>query len=146
MSREAAGKLVHFEVHALHGERWSIDTALQDGELALERARQLLQLADVHGVKVWKEIHDPASGQTAGRIVLTQLKPQPKRPWRLRATPPQPAPTSPGEPRPDEPEPRPRRPVAPPPAAAAAGWPAAWLSVGAAGAALVALAVLTLLG
>ena len=145
MSREAARRLVHFEVQALHGERWLIDTALQDGDLALERARQLLQRADVSGVKVWKEIHDPASGQTAGRVVLTQLKPQPKRRWRLRATPPQPPPASPAEPRPDEPAPRTRRPVAPPPAAAA-GWPAAWLSVGAAGAALVALAVLTILG
>jgi hypothetical protein len=77
--REAARKLVHFEVQALHGERWLIDTALQDGGLALERARQLLQRADIAGVKVWKEVHDPASGQTAGRVVLTQLKPQPKR-------------------------------------------------------------------
>jgi hypothetical protein len=76
--------------------------------------------------------------------VLTQLKPQPKRRWRPRTTLPRP-PAGPAEPRPDEPEPRPRRPVAPPPAAAT-GWPAAWLSVGAAGAALVALAVLTLLG
>ena len=144
MSREAAGKLVHFEVHALHGERWSIDTALQDGEFALERARQLLQLADVHGVKVWKEIHDPESGQTAGRIMLVQLKRQPKRRWRLRATPPQP-PAPSAEPRPDEPEPRPRWPVASP-AATVTGWPAAWLSVGAAGAALIGLAVLTLMG
>ena len=70
------------------------------------------------------------------------MKPQTKPRWRLRApSPPQPAMAA--EPHP-EPELRPRRPEAPPPATIA-GWPAAWLSLGAAGAALIGFAVLTFL-
>src|SRR5689334_9619121 len=64
-----------FEVHALRGTRWVIEFVSADGATALERGHRLLQRAEIDGVKVWQEIHDPSSGRTAGRLVLTETKP-----------------------------------------------------------------------
>lgn len=133
MAREAVGRLTHFEVHALRGTRWTIEVGLEDGELALEQARQVLQRADVDGVKVWKELHDPATGESAGRMVLCELKPKPKERWSFRVrrtTDNREAATAPR-----------RRPIAPPPAQPT-DWALAWFSIGGACVALVALAAL----
>ena len=134
MVREAAGKLVHFEVHALRGARWTIELALEDGGLALERAQQMLQLAELDGVKVWKEIHDPATGKSAGRVVSCELKPKPNERWSFRPR----APAADGAAAGLEPR---RRRMAEPPRRPA-DWPLACFSIGGACAALVALAVL----
>jgi hypothetical protein len=142
MVREAAGRLVHFEVHALRGTRWTIELALADGELAQERAQQILHRPEIDGVQVWKELHDPATGESAGRVILAEVKPKPKPRWRRRSRVPaaalddQSAATS-------QPEPR-RQPMAPPPRRA--DWPLAGFSIGGACAALVALAVLAARG
>ena len=135
MVREAAGKLVHFEVHALRGARWTIELALEDGELALERAQQMLQQAEIDGVKVWKEIHDPATGGSAGRVVSCELKPKPKERWSFRP---------PAAPAADDGAAAglERRRVAGRPPPRPADWPLACFSIGGACAALVALAVL----
>lgn len=135
MAREAAGKLVHFEVHALRGARWTIEMALEDGELALERAQQILQQAEIDGIKVCKEIHDLATGGSAGRVVLCELKPKPKERLSFRTRPLGPEAGDAGAA-----SERRRRVAAPPPRPA--DWPVAWLSIGGACAALVALAVL----
>ena len=135
MAREAAGKLVHFEVHALRGARWTIELALEDGELALERAQQILQQAEIDGIKVWKEIHDSATGGSAGRVVRCELKPKPRERSSFHTRPSWPAADDPGAALE-----RRRRVAAPPPRPAA--WPVAWLSIGGGCAALVALAVL----
>ncbi len=134
MPHQATRTLVHFEVQVLRGTRWTIELALEDGELALERAQQILRQPEIDGIKVWKEIHDPATGESAGRTVLCELKPKPKPKgrWALRVRPP-----AEGA---DEPEPRRRRVAAPPPRPA--DWPIACLSIGGACTALVALAVL----
>ena len=141
MAFEEARRLVHFEVHVQRGARWTIELTAAEEELACERARQFLQQAEVDGIKVWKEIYHPASGQSAGRIVLAETRPRPKgalalrpldRRGRMSATEP-------------EPEDYVRRDVAPPPPLAT-DWPVAICSIGGGCAALVALAVLAALG
>ena len=80
---EDARRLVHFEVHVQRGARWTIELTAAEEELACERARQFLQQADVDGIKVWKEVYQPASGQSAGRIVLAETRPRLKGRWRF---------------------------------------------------------------
>ena len=80
---EDARRLVHFEVHVQRGARWTIELTAVEEELACERARQFLQRADVDGIKVWKEVYQPASGQSAGRIVLAETRPRLKGRWRF---------------------------------------------------------------
>jgi hypothetical protein len=74
---------IQFEVHALRGARWLIEAVLGDGDLAQVRARQLLAQADVDGIRVWKEIHDPVAGRSSARIVVAETKPRPKRRRRV---------------------------------------------------------------
>lgn len=137
---EDARRLVHFEVHVQRGVRWTIELTAAEEELACERARQFLQRADVDGIKVWKEVYHPASGQSAGRIVLAETKPRLKGRWRFgrwtAAVAEEPVP---------EPEDYVRRNAAPPPATPA-DWPIAICSIGGGCAALVGLAVLAALG
>ena len=83
MVLEDARRLVHFEVHVQRGARWTIELTAAEEELACERARQFLQRADVDGIKVWKEVYQPASGQSAGRIVLAETRPRLKGRWRF---------------------------------------------------------------
>ena len=134
-------RLVHFEVHVQRGARWTIELTAAEEELACERARQFLQRADVDGIKVWKEVYQPANGQSAGRIVLAETRPRLKGRWRFgrwtamvdhAATAP-------------EPEEYMRRNVAAPPPVPT-GWPVAICSIGGGCLALVALAVLAALG
>jgi hypothetical protein len=138
---EDARRLVHFEVHVQRGARWTIELTAAEEELACERARQFLQRADVDGVKVWKEVYQPASGQSAGRIVLAETRPRLKSRWRFGRW------TSVVDQAALQPEPEGyvRRNVAPPPALAG-DWPVAICSIGGGCAALVALAVLAALG
>jgi hypothetical protein len=132
-------RLVHFEVHVQRGSRWTIELVAAEEAAACERARHYLQRAEVGGVKVWKEVHDPASGRTAGRIVLAEAKPPPRDRWRFaRWTRP-----APGQP---EPEGHTSRAGAAPRPEAPDGWPVAALSIGGGCAALVALAVLAAIG
>ena len=142
MAREAAGRLVHFEVHALRGTRWTIELALADGELARVRAREIAQQAGIDGVKVWQELHDPATGESAGRVILAEVKPRPKARWRGRSR--VVTPTADPSPARSEPAPR-RRPTTAPPSHRA-DWPLAGFSIGGACAALVALALLAAKG
>ena len=138
---EDARRLVHFEVHVQRGARWTIELTAAEEELACERARQFLQRADVDGIKVWKEVYQPASGQSAGRIVLAETRPQLKGRWRFGrwAAVVDDSATAP------EPEDYVRRNVAPPPPIPTE-WPVAICSIGGGCAALVALAVLAALG
>ena len=57
---------IQFEVQALRGTRWVIELVSADGAAALERGRQLLQRADIDGVKVWQEVHDRSTGPHRG--------------------------------------------------------------------------------
>jgi hypothetical protein len=140
MAYEEARRLVHFEVHVQRHSRWTIELTAADEDLACERARQFLQQAEVDGIKVWKEIYHPGSGQSAGRIVLAETRPRPKARWRfVRWT--APPPKDPER----EPEVYVRRGVAPPPVAPT-GWPVALCSIVGGCAALVGLAILTALG
>ncbi len=138
---EDARRLVHFEVHVQRGARWTIELTAVEEELACERARQFLQRADVDGIKVWKEVYQPASGQSAGRIVLAETRPRLKGRWRFGRW------TAVVDHAATEPEPEDyvRRNVAAPPPLAT-DWPVAICSIGGGCAALVALAVLAALG
>lgn len=91
---------VQFEVHARRGSRWLIEATVTDIGIAQEQAQQLLQRADVDGVKIWKEISDPQTCRTAGRTLLVEEKPWRKRRWpaRSRALPAQAKDASPREP------------------------------------------------
>ena len=80
---QADRRLVHFEVHVQRGERWTIELTAAEEEPACERARQFLQRPEIEGVKVWKEVHDPGTGRSAGRVVLAETKPKPKGRWRF---------------------------------------------------------------
>ena len=126
---------IQFEVQALRGTRWVIELVSADGAVALERGRQLLQRADIDGVKVWQEVHDRSTGRTAGRIVLAETKPRPKRRRRVRYGPPS-VPAAGAA----APEPSGRRVGSPPARGGDRG--VALLSLGGACAALVGLAVL----
>jgi hypothetical protein len=135
-------RLVHFEVHVQRGHRWTIELVAAEEVPACERARHFLQRAEVGGVKVWKEVHDPASGRTAGRIVLAEAKPPPRGGrWRFARW------TRPAPERPElEAEGHTPRKVGAPRPELPHAWPAAALSIGGGCAALVALAVLAALG
>ena len=126
---------IQFEVQALRGTRWVIELVSADGAAALERGRQLLQRADIDGVKVWQEVQDRSTGRTAGRLVLAETKPQPKRRRRIRYG----SPLAPAA-GPSTPEPAGRRVTAPPARGGDRGM--ALVSLGGACAALVGLAVL----
>ena len=139
MAHDADRRLVCHEVHVQRHGRWVIEFAVADAELAGERARQYLQRADVEAVKVWKELHDPATGQSAGRVVFAEAKPRPRPRWRFARWTGEAA----DEAEPDA-EPRPRRKVAPRPSLSA-DWPVVALSIGGGCAALVAMAVLAAL-
>ena len=140
MVHAEARRLVHYEVHVQRGARWTIELTSAEEDLACERARELLQQAEVDGIKVWKEVYDPASGRSAGRIVLAETRPRPQGRWRFgRWT----------KPPPEEPEPEPeayvRRKVAPPPPMPS-DWPVVACSIGGGCAALVGLAILAAVG
>ena len=141
MAFEDARRLVHYEVHVQRGERWTIELTAVEEELACERARQFLQRTEVDGIKVWKEVYQPASGQSAGRIVLAESRPRLKGRWHFGrwSAVPEPADAEP------EPEGYVRRNVAPPPPLPS-DWPVAICSIGGGCAALVGLAVLAALG
>jgi hypothetical protein len=111
MAEQAARLEIHYEVLALHGERWLIDTILREREAALEEAQHLLGRGEIGGVEVRKELYDPVTGLAAGRTVFRRLKPKRSRPRLLPVSRPQPA-AAPVQPAP-EPEWRPR---GPPPA------------------------------
>jgi hypothetical protein len=138
MAHQATRTLVHFEVQVLRGTRWTIELALEDGEQARARAREIAQQPAIDGVKVWQELHDPATGASAGRVILAEVKPRPMaRRRRLSRT---------AAPSPVRPEPAPpRRPATAPPSRRG-DWPLAGFSIGGACAALVALAVLAATG
>jgi hypothetical protein len=141
MAFDEGRRLVHFEVHVRRGERWTIELAAPEQDAACERARQFLQRPAVEGVKVWKEVYDPGTDQSAGRIVFAETKPKRKGRWRFgcwTAAVVEPAALEPSEA-------YVRRNVAPPPIAQA-DWPLAVLSIGGGCAALVALAALAALG
>lgn len=140
MDLRAERRLVHFEVHVQRGERWTIELTAAEEEPACERARQFLQRPEILGVKVWKEVHDPGSGRSAGRVVLAETKPRPKSRWRFARW------TAPPieEPVP-EPEVYQRRSVAPPPPMPA-DWPIAVCGIGGGCLALIVLAALAALG
>ena len=140
MAREADRRLVHFEVHVQRRGRWTIEHALADEAAACGHARQLFQRGEVEAVKVWKELHDARSGRSAGRLVLEDAKPAPKRRWRFARWTGEPA----SEPEPDGAQ-LPRRRVAARPTLPA-DWPLAAFSIGGGCVALVALAVLAALG
>lgn len=84
MSQSALSS-VQFEVHARRGSRWLIEATVADVAIAQEQAQQLLHRSDVEGVRIWKELHDPVTRRTAGRIVSMEEKPRPKRRWRARS-------------------------------------------------------------
>jgi hypothetical protein len=84
MAEQAARLEIHYEVLALHGERWLIDTILREREAALEEAQHLLGRGEIGGVEVRKELYDPVTGLAAGRTVFRRLKPK-------RVAPPPPA-------------------------------------------------------
>jgi hypothetical protein len=106
MAEQAAQPEIHYEVLALHGERWLIDVVMRERDAALEEARHLLGRGEVAGVEVRKELYDPATGLAAGRIVFKRLKPKRPRPRFLAAPRPPPAAAA-AQPAP-EPEWRPR--------------------------------------
>jgi hypothetical protein len=76
MAGMGEARLTAFEVHALHGERWLIDRVAADRAAAFSSAQQLLSGEGVGGVRVWQELFDPATGQSAARLLLEQLKRQ----------------------------------------------------------------------
>jgi hypothetical protein len=82
---QSAPSNAQFEVHARRGSRWLIEATGADVAIAQEQAQQLLRRSDVEGVRIWKEIHDPVTRRTAGRIVSMEEKPRPKRRWRAKS-------------------------------------------------------------
>ena len=141
MASEDTLRQVHYEVHVQRGSRWTIECTAAEEEPACERARQFLQRADVLGVKVWKEVFHQGSGLAAGRLVLAETRPQPKRRWHFGRWTALPDPAA----LPPEPDLYVRRKVAPRPALPA-DWPIAVCSIGGSCIALIALAVLAALG
>ena len=140
MAQVADRRLVHFEVHVQRRGRWTIEHALADEAAASERARQLLQRAEVEAVKVWKELHDPRpAGRPAAWCTRRRSRAR-SGAGASRAGPGEPA----QEPELDGEE-RPRRRAAPRPTMPA-DWPVAAFSIGGGCVALVALAVLAALG
>ena len=115
MAEQAPLPEVHYEVLALHGERWLIDVIMRERGAALEEAQHLLGRGEVAGVEVRKELYDPATGLAAGRTVFKRLKLKRPRPRFLAVSRPrvEAAPTHAAQ----EPERRPRG----PPAAVAGG-------------------------
>lgn len=124
MAEPAAAPEIHYEVLALHGERWLIDVVVRERDAAVEEARHLLGRGEIAGVKVRKEIYDPVTGLAAGRTVFRRLKPKRPQPRFLAVPRPQQA-VAPPRPA-TEPEWRPRGP--PPPRATGRYW--WWAPVG----------------
>lgn len=130
----------HFEVHLQRGGRWTIELTTAEEAEACARARLLLQRADTGSVKVWKEVHDPRTDQTAGRVVLDETRPRPKGRRRFaRWT------ASPAEAPPADTNVHVRRAIAPPPRPPR-DWPVVACSIGGGCLALIALATLAALG
>lgn len=75
-SADSASK-IHFEVHALHQDRWLIDCTSKSPEHAIHDAKSVLAEADVWGVKVIKEVWQPRTNLVAGRVIFSQMKNEP---------------------------------------------------------------------
>ncbi len=77
MGQTAADTLTraHFEIHVLHGDRWVIDYVSTSREEALEEAGELLRRPEIGGVRVVKELFNPATETTAARILFEHLRP-----------------------------------------------------------------------
>lgn len=82
---QPAPSTILFEVHARRAGRWLIETTAASAGIAHEQAQELLLRPDVDGIRIWQEIHDPETRRTAGRTVLMEEKPRPKRRGRARS-------------------------------------------------------------
>lgn len=59
-----------FELHALRGGKWKIDSVMDDKELAVEAARALARRNGVEAVRVVREMYNDKKGQFARRTVF----------------------------------------------------------------------------
>lgn len=60
--------IVSYEVYVLKRGRWSIDHAGPEGEAARERLQQILRRGGVEGVRMVRDIYDPASDKSVTHI------------------------------------------------------------------------------
>lgn len=125
MAEQAARRLIHYEIQALHGDRWLIDATVLNRSEALAEAHRLLERPDIQGVRVWKEVYHPATEQAAGYFLFKQVKANPDRPRQLRPRLSARTPSSASGPKP---EPHRRRVGTVPPPTAATAWPFAALA------------------
>ena len=77
MAQTAAPSItqVHFEVHVLDSDRWTIDYVSTSEEDALEEAEELVRRPEISGVRVVKEMFNPRTEVTAARILFEQVRP-----------------------------------------------------------------------
>ncbi len=59
-----------FEVHALRGGKWKIDSVMDDKELAVEAARALARRNGIEAVRVVREMYNEKKGQFARRTIF----------------------------------------------------------------------------
>ncbi len=70
----------HFEVYVLESDRWTIGYVSTSREEALEEASELVRRPEIAGVRVVRELFNPATEATAARIVFERLRPKRKGP------------------------------------------------------------------
>ena len=77
MAQTAAPSItqVHFEVHVLDSDRWTIDYVSTSEEDALEEAEELVRRPEISGVRVVKEMFNPRTEVTAARILFERVRP-----------------------------------------------------------------------
>ena len=75
---------IHFEVHALYDERWVIDRTSRDEKEALADAQIILRQRRTAGVRVLKEMYNPATDRAAARVLFEHIHPKPERRESIR--------------------------------------------------------------
>ena len=59
-----------FEIHALRGGKWKIDSIIDDKDLAIEAARALARRNAIEAVRVVRESFNQQKGEFARRTVF----------------------------------------------------------------------------
>jgi hypothetical protein len=59
-----------FEIHALRGGKWKIDSIMDDKELALEAAKALARRNGIEAVRVVREMFNQQKGEFARRTIF----------------------------------------------------------------------------
>jgi hypothetical protein len=59
-----------FEIHALRGGKWKIDSVMDDKDLAVEAAKSLARRNGIEAVRVVREMYNEKKGQFARRTIF----------------------------------------------------------------------------